>query len=72
MDTYTLIELCKAYAGLGWAVQAQLNDVLDGADLNDLNGNALKMIEGFLRRSANEGVEEAGDFADQIEEHLAK
>lgn len=72
MDIQTLIELCKAYSKLGWAVQEQLSDVLDDTDLSRLNGNALKMIAAFLRKAEGADVEDAGDFADQIEEYLAK
>lgn len=70
MDINTLIELCKAYTSLGWAVQEQLSDVLDGADLNDLNGSALKMIAAFLRKAEDNEVVDAGDAACQIEAHL--
>lgn len=72
MDIQTLIELCKAYSKLGWAVQEQLEDALSSSDLSELNSNALRMIVEFLRKAEDNEVENAGDTADQIEEHLAK
>lgn len=34
---------------MGWAVQSQLESVLEGAPLDDQNPNALDMIQDFLR-----------------------
>lgn len=68
----TLIELCKAYSKLGWAVQEQLEDALSSSDLSELNSNALRMIVQFLRKAEDNEVVDAGDAADQSEEHLAK
>lgn len=53
---YTSIEdiiwLCDGYKDLGWAVQEQLQDVVDGKDLSNdnLNINAAYMIRDFLDR----------------------
>ena len=40
MELNQLIRFAKAYSSLGWAIQQQLNDVIDG-DFSDLNENAV-------------------------------
>lgn len=40
MELDQLIKFAKAYSGLGWAIQQQLDDVI-GGDLSDLNENAV-------------------------------
>lgn len=52
MDLYDLIRICKAYNTMGWSVQRQLDDVLNG-DIDECNGNALKMIEELFLGAIN-------------------
>jgi hypothetical protein len=52
-----IIEIAKEYDGLGWALQEQLQSVLDGEDLEDQNENALSMCRAFLRRVSEYGVD---------------
>lgn len=40
MELDQLIKFAKAYSGLGWSIQQQLDDVI-GGDLSDLNENAV-------------------------------
>lgn len=71
MNIQTLIELCKAYSNLGWAVQEQLIAVAGGEPLSDQNGNALRMILDFLWDAEHAEVEGADDLVSRIERHLA-
>lgn len=49
-DTRERIEFGKKYQELGWAVQEQLDDLLDGNDEpGSLNDNAVDMIEQFAQ-----------------------
>lgn len=53
-DIFDILEFAKAYAGLGWAVQEQLETLLaesgfwDAATAKELNPNAVDMIEETL------------------------
>jgi len=52
MEAYDVIQIAKAYRDLGWAVQEQMDTVLDGqADEASLNPNALDMIEAFFKEA---------------------
>ena len=70
MQLDDLMELCRQFSNLGWAVQSQLRDVVAGDDLDEQNPNALKMCASFLREAAALGVEGASDVADDIKRHL--
>lgn len=48
MDINLIISICKRYNKMGWSVQEQLDQILEGAPLEDQNGNALEMIRRFL------------------------
>ena len=52
MELTTIIEAAKAYRDLGGAVQEQLDDLIEAAGEgrlpDDINLNALEMIEDFL------------------------
>lgn len=52
MDPKVLINICKSYQRLGWAVQEQLDEAIDlrGSDYNE---DALEMIVGFLQRASS-------------------
>ena len=51
MDIVDFVEAAKTYDQLGWAVQGQLDDLLDNSMLGpgDLNENAVSMIERFSK-----------------------
>lgn len=49
-DLHTAIRVGKAWSNLGWAVQGQMEDVLEGDDPADKNPNALKLIRDYLDR----------------------
>ena len=72
---YDLLDICKAYARLGWAVQEQLDDCLQDSSpsgLDDLNDNALDMIRGFLDTVEELGIcEEAQGLNEELEAYLA-
>lgn len=82
MTLYKLMYLLKEYNGLGWAVQEQLDDVIDGK-IKDCNPNAVRMIkeffatvaaecDGTLGEEASEMVEEINAFKEieEIEEEI--
>lgn len=48
MNIEQLIDFAIAYNRLGWAIQAQVNDIVNG-DYDDLNLNAVKEINQKLR-----------------------
>jgi hypothetical protein len=44
-----IIKLCKEYSELGWAIQEQLDKLLEDQNcLSELNPNAVKYIDAFL------------------------
>ena len=49
MDLSDLIEICRSWNRLGWAVQSQLESVLDGSLVDDQDPNAMDMVLDFLR-----------------------
>jgi hypothetical protein len=58
MEVYDAIQIAKAYDKLGWAVADQLDTVLDGTGGPDnLNPNALDLIEEFLDDCARQGLD---------------
>ena len=44
MDMYDLMDFAKAYSRLGWAVQEQLDDLIEYPDTEDLNPNAVRRM----------------------------
>lgn len=62
MDLSDVIDICRAWDRLGWAVQSQLDAVLDGRDIEDQNPNAMDMVDEFLAVVA-EKAEWVGDGA---------
>jgi hypothetical protein len=72
MNIETLVKLCKQYTVLGWAVQAQLGDVLSGDGMKDQNPNALKLIQDFLTSCASDDVSGAEELAEEIDEYLSE
>lgn len=53
MELYDLIQLCKKYSRMGWAVQQQLDNILDmglaaAIEEGKVNPNALDIIREFL------------------------
>lgn len=44
---YNLIAFAQAYSNLGWSVQGQLAEIVDGC-LDDLNPNAIKAMRSLL------------------------
>jgi hypothetical protein len=70
MSLETLLDMCKAYSELGWAVQQQLHAVADGEDMEEQNGNAVKMIRSFLSKAASVGVDDADVYVDSVDAYL--
>jgi len=53
MELYDLIQLCKKYSHMGWAVQQQLDNILDvglaaAIEEGKVNPNALNLVKDFL------------------------
>lgn len=48
MTLENLMKFARAYSGLGWAIQAQVDDVVNG-DYSDLNPNAVAEMERALK-----------------------
>lgn len=77
MTLADLIEICRAWTHLGWAVESQLEAVIDDEPLEKQNPAALEIVlHHFLRvvidqTSENDPVhEEAYDLAAHIEQYL--
>lgn len=75
MELQDFVSLCQDFSNLGWAVQEQLTDVLDGEELEEQNPNALGMIRDFLKDAvsyAGEGaLFGAEELADEIDQYLS-
>lgn len=71
MNVQQLIRLCAMYSREGSSVHDQLQSVLEGADYDDLNPNALELIRKFFSKAASCGVEYAEEYAEDIQEYLA-
>ena len=71
MDSYSVLEICRAYARLGSAVQDQLDTIVEhGGDLEgaDVNLNAAAMIHEFFQRAAGYEDDDSGyEFAGLVE-----
>lgn len=61
MELDALMKFAHAYASLGWAIQKQLDDIVEG-NYGDLNPNAIAEIASRLR-GYNEDLENAIDEA---------
>lgn len=82
MDLALLIEICNLYTRLGWAVQEQLDSLLqeelsvEAIEEGDYNPNALSLIAMFLGRLEgkvdDDVYEEAEDLIRLIEEVRSK
>ena len=71
MQLSDFVQLCQNYRDLGWAVQEQLGDALEG-DHKGINLNAWKMIKEWLRDSTQtlcdpELREEVDDLVEDVE-----
>lgn len=60
MELRDLIEIAKAYQSLGWAVQEQLDDFLQGEE-EGCNPNALRLASDFLRKVNHKAVAQRWD-----------
>lgn len=70
MDLDSVIALAKAYDGLGWAVQEQLDAVLAGEDPSEQNPNALSLAADFLWAAERAGIEDAADALALLKENV--
>lgn len=61
MELGKLMRFARAYNKLGWAIQEQLDDVVNG-DYDDINPNALAEIDNRMR-GFNDDLDEAIDQA---------
>lgn len=61
MEMNELMRFARAYNKLGWAIQEQVNDILNG-DFSDINPNALAEIDQRLR-GYNDELDELIDEA---------
>lgn len=66
MDITTFLRLAKKFSDLGDAVGEQLIDAADGADLDKLNPNALRMCRPLLRLLDGYGIEGAAQLSNEI------
>lgn len=75
MNFQDFVELAKKYAAMGWSVQEQMDDVINGESLDDLNPNALAMIRRLtedFERVTEGGDEDSFDVIHAIKEHLGE
>lgn len=61
MELDELMRFARAYSKLGWAIQEQLDDVVNG-NLDDINPNALEELDSTMR-GFNDDLDEALDLA---------
>lgn len=61
MELDQLLRFARDYSKLGWAIQEQFNDIING-DYSDINPNALQEIEQRMR-GYNEDLDELIDDA---------
>ncbi len=64
MDLDGMILFAEKFSNLGWSVQAQLRDMLNGADPEELNPNAVQMIFEFLDNYAPDEPEVRNQIED--------
>lgn len=64
MELDRLIDFAKTYDRLGWAIQQQVDDILQG-NTDDINPNALREIDKQLR-GFNEDLDAAIDAAVEV------
>jgi hypothetical protein len=62
MEVEELMRFARAYNKLGWAIQEQFDDIVDGNDYDDINPAALQEINKHLR-GYNEDIDSALDAA---------
>ncbi len=70
MQRTDMLEICRAWHKLGWAVQEQLTAVLDGRPIGDQNLNAMEMVVDFLRemeRFVELGVQDYRAWAELLQ-----
>ena len=77
MTLADLVEICRAWTHLGWAIESQLEAVLDDEPIANQNPNAMEIaLHHFLRvvieKTADRDHvhEEAYDLAAHIEQYL--
>lgn len=61
MELDDLMRFARAYSKLGWSIQEQLDDLVNG-DFGDINPNALEEIDNKMR-GFNDDLDEAIDNA---------
>lgn len=75
MNFHDFVELARKYAAMGWSVQQQMDDVIDGEPLDELNPNALQMIRELVEefeRVNQYGDEDSFNVIHSIKEHLGE
>ena len=60
------------YNKLGWSVQDQMDNILSGEPLDDMNPNALKLIQELVEAAEKAGVEDDYGLKDSIGDHLGE
>jgi len=72
VDISDAIEIGKAYVRMGWAVQEQLEDVLDQGPDAEINANCLDYFDEFLRTCEDAGVDvdDARGMIDQFKRSM--
>ena len=69
MDLYDFLYLAKEFNDMGWAIQEQLQSIVDGEDLEEQNVNALRHISRLLNKLEAHDVDTDG-LAERVEEHV--
>ena len=65
------VEIALDFADLGWSIQQQFRDVVEGESLSDQNPAALDQIADFLLSHSYE-LDDADDIRAEIESHLER
>jgi len=68
IDVYYLLEFAKAYARLGWAVQEQVETLMnDPGEWPNLNSNAVKEIQYGLAQYSSEISEACQEYFEELQ-----
>lgn len=71
MDVKTFLKAAKRYSDLGWAVQEQLENIVNGDPVADQNLNAVRLVHDFLKHLSWVEVEGVDRLIDEVEEEIA-
>ena len=72
MELLNFLRMARKYSAMGSSVHDQIDDVLNGENMEDLNSNALAWIRDLLVELEKVGVEDNLDLQGDINSYLDK